>query len=226
MFSQPSIDDYLFKRDIDTIKTGHRSIQNSFRKYLDIFDNDFFAGGFKLTTPSKSSSARITVDNTKSAVGSSSWNSFKQSNKVREITIDGTKVYGCGWTNFQKSQKEWLDVQKYMIQAAEEMGLTLVYSDMDRSVATSNAARAKKGNIVCKGGESPHNYGTAADICLFSNGKQVSSKSDMFRKFADRVRELSGDKIEWGGEWKKPDEEHHFQLRNWKKYKSSEYMIT
>ena len=113
-----------------------------------------------------------------------------------------------------------------MIEAAEELGLTLVYSDMDRSVSASNAARKNKGPIVAEGGKSPHNYGAAVDICLFKEGIAVSAKSALFRQFAELAKQKSGNRIEWGGEWRKKNEEHHFELRNWEDYKNSKYIIT
>lgn len=168
----------------------------------------------------------LLTDNTKNAVSSMTWNSFKSKNGVKTINIAGSNVYACRWSSFEHSQKEWLDMQKYMIKAAEDLDLTLVYSDMDRSKSTSDIARAKKGSIVAPGGSSPHNYGAAVDICLFSNGKQVSTSSDLFKKYANLVKELSNNQIVWGGDWSKPDEEHHFELRGWReKYKKQEYLI-
>ena len=113
-----------------------------------------------------------------------------------------------------------------MIEAAEDLGLTLVYSDMDRSVSVSNKANAEKGSIVAKGGESPHNFGTACDICLFKNGVEVSKRSELFKQFANLAKQKSGNRIAWGGDWKKKDEEHHFELRDWKKYQNDKYVIT
>lgn len=171
------------------------------------------------------SSNDVELDNTKNAVNSSSWSSFVNINGVRETEINGHKVYACRWSNFSNSQPEWLDLQKYMIEAAEELGLTLVYSDMDRSVSASDAARREKGDIVAPGGKSPHNYGAAVDICLFKDGVAVSAKSALFRQFAELAKAKSGNRIEWGGEWSKKDEEHHFELRDWEKYKNQENMI-
>ena len=166
-----------------------------------------------------------TFDNTDNAKSTSTWENFKKSYGVKTKTINGSKVYVCSWSSFSKSQPEWLGLQKHMIEAAEELGLTLVYSDMDRSVSASNASRKKKGNIVAPGGKSPHNYGTACDICLFKDGKQVSTKSAQFREFANLVKQKSNNQIAWGGDWSKKNEEHHFELRNWKKYQTEQYKI-
>lgn len=165
-------------------------------------------------------------DNTKRAVNTSSWNNFSKQNGVKKISINGSDVYACRWSNFTKSKKEWLDLQKYMIESAEELGLTLVYSDMDRTVAASNAGRAKKGNLVAKGGQSPHNYGVAADICLFKKGKALNPNSPEFEEFANLVKQKSDNCIAWGGDWTKKGERHHFELQGWRdKYKNSENLI-
>ena len=186
-----------------------------------IFDNDL---GARSTSLSKKRNK--TYDNTKRAVKTSNWNNFSKKNGVKKITIAGSEVYACRWSNFSNSQPEWLEMQKYMIEAAEELGYTLVYSDMDRTVAASNAGRAKKGDIVVKGGQSPHNYGVATDICLFKNGKMLSSKSADFAKFAELVKEKSNNRIAWGGDWTKQNEEHHFELRGWRdKYKNADCLI-
>ena len=98
---------------------------------------------------------------------------------------------------------------------------------MDRSVSASNASRAKKGSVVAKGGQSPHNYGVATDICLFKNGKLLSVNSSDFTQFAQLVKQKSNNRIAWGGDWKKKNEEHHFELYGWRsKYKTSENLIT
>ena len=146
---------------------------------------------------------------------------------VTERTLpDGSKVLACRWSRFDKCQPEWLDKQKYMQQAAKELGLTLVYSDVERTVAESNAGRARKGSLVCKGGESPHNYGTAADIVLYKDGKAVGVDSALQTQFAQRVKELSGGTITWGGDWQKKGERHHFELTGWRqKYKNPAHLV-
>lgn len=179
----------------------------------------------KISLTSSTNKNQKTYNNTASAVNTSTWNNFVKTYGVTEKTINGSKVYACRWSSFSKSQSEWLGMQQYMLEAAEELGLTLVYSDMDRSVSASNAARKKKGNIVAEGGKSPHNYGTACDICLFKDGVAVSAKSALFRQFAELAKQKSGNRIAWGGDWRKKNEEHHFELRDWKKYQTDQYKI-
>lgn len=204
--------------------------QKSVYKNFSIVENSKFAifgNNLSISKKQKPAQKEKKYDNTTSAVNTSSWKNFSQKNGVRKINIEGSEVYACKWSKFSKSQPEWLGMQKYMIEAAEELGLTLVYSDMDRTVATSNACHAKKGSIVVKGGQSPHNYGVATDICLFKNGKLLSSKSTDFAEFAELVKEKSNYRITWGGDWNKKNEEHHFELTGWRdKYKKEENLIT
>jgi hypothetical protein len=170
----------------------------------------------KVLNPESDNNAEGTYDNTKRAVNTSSWENFKKNNRVKKVNIGGSTVHACGWSNFSKSPQIWIDLQSCMIQAAEEMDLTLIYNDVNRSIAVSNKAHEKKPNIAAEGGKSPHNYGVAADICLFANGKIVNFDSDLFKKFANRVKELSNNKIAWGGDWNKTNEKHHFELKDWK----------
>ncbi len=153
--------------------------------------------------------------------------SFKNQYGVSEKTLpDGTKVLACRWSRFNKCQQEWIELQQPMLKAAKNLGLTLVYSDVERTVAESNAGRAKKGALVCRGGESPHNYGVAADIVLFKNGQAVDVNSSLQTAFAQKVKENSNNRIEWGGDWSKQGERHHFNIRGWEqKYKNSSNLV-
>ena len=146
---------------------------------------------------------------------------------IKKITMeDGTEILACRWSGFKKCQPEWLLQQKYLLSAAEEMGLTIVYSDAERTVSESNKARKRKGNIVAPGGESPHNYGVAYDIVLYKDGKKVDEDSAIQKEFAKKAIEYSNGQITWGGDWKKEGEKHHFELSNWrKKYKSPDYLV-
>lgn len=188
----------------------------------------FFNFGFNpLFAPISSTSTASNEPTSKKKSVPKTLDEYRERYGMKEKTLpNGLKANACGWSRFSKCQPEWLGLQKYMLQAAEELGLTLVYSDVERTVAESDAGRAKKGDIVCKGGDSPHNYGVAADIVLFKDGKAVSSASSLQEQFANEVRRLSGNRIEWGGEWTKKGERHHFELRDWEsKYKSQQYLV-
>lgn len=163
---------------------------------------------------------------------------FRERYGVTEKTLlNGLTVLACRWSRFDKCQKEWLDMQKHILKAAEELGLTVVYSDVERTNAESEAGYQQKGNMVVRRGGA-HNHGVAADIRLFKDGKPISSTSDLQRQFAARVKELSGGKITWGGDFggtatvngkqvsRASVEGHHFELTNWReKYGGEEYSI-
>ena len=158
---------------------------------------------------------------------------------VTEKTLpNGLTVLACRWSRFNKCQTEWLELQKIMLKAAEELGLTLVYSDVERTNAESEAAYQEKGDMVVRRGGS-HNHGVAADIVLFDkDGKVLSATSAKQREFAQRVKELSGGRITWGGDFsgyatvngrrvtRASVESHHFEITNWRsKYGGDEYSI-
>ena len=138
---------------------------------------------------------------------------------------DGTEVLTFNYTKLDQMKKEFTDKIPEFQRIAGEMGLTFVISDGSRSVAESNAARARKGNSVAKGGSSPHNYGVAIDIALYKDGKQVSGTQ--FNEFARRVKAETG--VTWGGDWGsfgRKYETQHFELANWRsKYKNQDNLI-
>lgn len=137
---------------------------------------------------------------------------------------DGTEVLTFNYTKVDGMKPEMVAKIKEFQRIADEMGITFVISDGTRSVAESNAARARKGSFVAKGGSSPHNYGTAIDIALYKDGRAVSG--NQYNEFAQRVKTEAG--VEWGGDWGsygKKYETQHFQLANWKRYKTEDNLI-
>jgi hypothetical protein len=146
---------------------------------------------------------------------------------VTEKTLpNGTKVLACSWSKFDKCRPEWIEQAEYLLKSAKQHGFTILFSDATRTVEESNRARARKGSIVCRGGESPHNYGVAFDIVCYKDGKAVSVDSPEYKAFAQTAVQLSNNKIEWGGEWRKKGEKHHFNIRNWQySYKKPNYLV-
>lgn len=146
---------------------------------------------------------------------------------VRKVKLaDGREVLACRWSKFDKIKPEWNNALKCFEQAAADLGCDLVYSDMTRTVAESNAARAKKGKSVAKGGQSPHNYGVGTDFVLFKDGKELGQFTNLYKKVIDRAIALSNNKIESGIYWRKKGERHHIELRDWEtKYKNSKYLV-
>ncbi len=149
----------------------------------------------------------------------------KQLGAKISILPDGTKVLTFNYTKLDQMQEEFVAKIPEFQRIASEMGFTFVISDGSRSVAESNAARARKGNFVAKGGSSPHNYGVAIDIALYKDGKAVSG--NQFKEFANRVKHETG--VTWGGDWGSYGQKYetqHFELANWKsKYKNESNLI-
>jgi hypothetical protein len=61
-----------------------------------------------------------------------------------------------------------------------------------------------------KGGESNHNYGLAADLCPFENGKPRWDAP--IETWVDIGRTAERHGLEWGGAWKKFVDKPHVQL--------------
>lgn len=144
--------------------------------------------------------------------------------KVSQLS-DGTQVLTFNYTKLDQMQPEFVAKIPEFQRIADEMGYTFVISDGSRSVAESNAARARKGTFVAKGGNSPHNYGVAIDIALYKDGKAVSG--NQFKEYANRVKTEAG--ITWGGDWGSYGQKYetqHFELADWKaKYKNPQNLI-
>jgi hypothetical protein len=72
--------------------------------------------------------------------------------------------------------------------------------------------RNKPGQIVtrARGGQSNHNYGLAADLCPFENGKPNWNASfDVWQLLGDQARTRG---LRWGGDWKKFVDKPHVEL--------------
>ena len=135
---------------------------------------------------------------------------------VRTLS-DGTEVVAASYTHLDKLQPELRESISQANEVASEMGYVFALSDGYRSKAESDAARARKGNMVAPGGKSPHNYGTAIDFVLYKDGRAASrAETETF------VRELqTRANLDWGGDWKsKSYETWHLELSDWKSYKN------
>lgn len=139
---------------------------------------------------------------------------------IAERTLpNGVKVLTYGYTNYKKLQPELQNHIAVFTQVAQEMGYAFVISDGYRSIEQSNAARARKGNMVAPGGKSPHNYGAGFDCGLYKNGKSVSRAE--IERFTREVQRRTNNQIDWGGDWKtKSYETWHYECKDWRrKYK-------
>ena len=114
--------------------------------------------------------------------------------------------------------------QNELIQAAEEIGITIVITDGFRSIDEQNIlhsqGRSESGNIVtyAEGGESYHNYGLAIDFALkMEDGDVVwdierddngNGDPDWF-EIAEIGKELGFD---WGGDWQRFKDYPHLEM--------------
>ena len=134
---------------------------------------------------------------------------------------NGTQLLTLNYTKFNELRPEIQDQVALFNEVAAERGYTFIMSDGFRSIEESNAARARKGNMVAPGGSSPHNYGAAFDCGVYKNGGQGLSRSE-WEEFAAEIKNRSGGSIAWGGDFKsKSYEVWHFELSDWKKYKTA-----
>jgi len=141
--------------------------------------------------------------------------------KVSVKTLpNGTEVLTFNYTNYKDLKPEMQDKIAVFNEVAAEKGYTFVMSDGFRSIEESNRARARKGNLVAPGGQSPHNYGSAFDCGVYKNGGQGLSRQE-WTEFTREVQRRSGN-ITWGGDFKsKSCEVWHFELSDWRKYKTA-----
>ena len=112
------------------------------------------------------------------------------------------------------------EVQPYaraLVTKAAQNGITIkvisglrTYKEQDEIYAQG---RTKPGKIVTNapGGYSNHNFAIAFDVGVFKGTKYVE-ESPNYKAVGVLGKDLG---LDWGGDWKKPDEPH-FQLRpNW-----------
>ena len=149
---------------------------------------------------------------------------LETNHKVKVSEINGEMFLQYGWARYGNVRPELNEGLRKLEEFALANGYVIVRSDGARTFAESAAGRAKKGNIVCAPGKSPHNYGAGADLTIFdSNGKQYTF--DKLPEIYQYAEQHCG--LKWGGHFKGSrgaKERHHFELFDWRsKYKKDEY---
>lgn len=147
---------------------------------------------------------------------------------VKKTLPNGQEILAFSNCNAQQCNDDWADLQEYLMQVADEMGLTLVYVSLARTNAEQQTLYSKNPTYTAKPGTSAHNYGIASDIALYDkNGHKIDPHSETMAEFARKVKKLSSD-IEWGGDWASigDGERHHFNIKNRKKYQIPENLVT
>ena len=134
------------------------------------------------------------------------------------------------WARYNRVRPELNEKLSQLEQYALSKGFVIVRSDGERTYAQSAAGRRKKGNLVATPGNSPHNYGAAADLTIYDakTGRMHDFKNSTNPAVRDIVRYAQEEcGLVWGGSWNKKGEQHHWELADWRgKYRgrSNEYV--
>lgn len=100
----------------------------------------------------------------------------------------------------------------------KKRGYPFYIHTITRSKADQEAAFAK-GVSKARFGQSPHNFGKAADIVHFGKGWNLTKKEwDVLGLIGKEVARRLNLKVTWGGDWKFYDPAH-WELTDWKKAK-------
>lgn len=83
-----------------------------------------------------------------------------------------------------------------------------------RTYAEQDKLYAKRPKVTnAMGGQSMHNFGLAADVCLFVDGRDIWAPSEgpdsIYKPVAALARKLG---LVWGGDWRSPYDPGHVQL--------------
>ena len=83
-----------------------------------------------------------------------------------------------------------------------------------RTYAEQDKLYAKRPKVTnARGGQSMHNFGIAADVCLFVDGKDIWTPSEgptsIYKPVAALAHKLG---LVWGGDWRSPYDPGHVQL--------------
>lgn len=98
----------------------------------------------------------------------------------------------------------------------EKQGLRPLVTCGFRSIKEQNAlyalGRTKRGKIVtyAKGGESKHNHGRAVDFAFLDKAGNIDWDIKLFKKLGVAAK-LRG--LNWGGDWKKFQDNPHLELK-------------
>lgn len=107
------------------------------------------------------------------------------------------------------------ELSQKMIQKCKEKGIDIIITQGYRTKTYQDQlyaqGRTKPGKIVtnCRGGESPHCYGLAFDICIIEKGKCDWSVKNNKWYLVGVIGEKLG--LEWGGRWTKFIDLPHYQ---------------
>jgi len=138
---------------------------------------------------------------------------------LRDMTFRAwcfTEAYGIqqGQADRTGCDKRILEFERALVKVAFKLGVPLYARTVHRTSADQNRLhRAALSDH--RAGESPHNYGCAADIVHGTKGviltpKQWAIIGHLGRECATRL----GVRVTWGGDWPEPRPEH-WELTDW-----------
>lgn len=111
-------------------------------------------------------------------------------------------------------------VENLLIELIRVTNLKWEITSARRTIAEQNElyaqGRTKKGAIVtkAKGGQSPHNFGMAVDLCPLKLGKLWWDAPENFWLMMGELAEGIG--LVWGGHFQSIKDRPHIEAANWK----------
>lgn len=110
---------------------------------------------------------------------------------------------------------ELLEFERKLIKRARKLGIPLFTHCVFRSAKEQDALFVQ-GRSKARAGQSPHNYGLAADIVHGTKGWDLTRKQwEIIGHIGKELATQAGIKITWGGDWNFYDPAH-WELSNWK----------
>lgn len=118
------------------------------------------------------------------------------------------------------AQPEILEFERKLVKRALKLGIPLFAHQIVRGSADQNAA-FREGRSKARAGESPHNYGAAADLVHGTKAWNLTRKQwAILGHLGKEVAAQSGIAITWGGDWTFYDPAH-WELTDWRKIRAS-----
>jgi peptidoglycan L-alanyl-D-glutamate endopeptidase CwlK len=113
-------------------------------------------------------------------------------------------------------------VAEYFVRKCSEMGFPVLITETFRSAAEQDAlyeqGRSRAGKVVtnAQGGQSPHNFGLAFDVCFrLPDGKVTWEEPERDAwVMIGKLGEASG--LVWGGNFKGFPDRPHFEWPTWR----------
>lgn len=113
------------------------------------------------------------------------------------------------------SHPDVIEFERRLVARFRKLGVPMFTHCLLRSDVDQTALYAR-GLSKARAGESPHNYGLAADIVHGTKAWDLTRKQwDLVGHIGNEVARQIGVEFEWGGDWKFYDPAH-WELANWR----------